>query len=197
MTGAVAWVDRELSPGRHFAIGHSFGGQTLGMIENADRIDAMVSVSAQSGYWAVQGGREPLKVRLIVTVVMPALSRLMGYFPWHWFASGADLPRGVALEWARWCRDPKYLLGDETLPLERYRSFSAPVLAYSIDDDDWGTRTAVDDMMRAYPSVTRQHIRPADYKLTRLGHTGFFRQGSEPIWRDVIEWLDQTKTGRS
>jgi predicted alpha/beta hydrolase len=78
MTAMVDWVGRELSPARLFAIGHSFGGQTLGMIENAGSIDAMVGVSAQSGYWGVQGGREPPKVRFIVTAVIPVLSHLVG-----------------------------------------------------------------------------------------------------------------------
>jgi predicted alpha/beta hydrolase len=190
MTAMVDWVSSELSPGRMFAIGHSFGGQALGLIENASRIDAMVGVSAQSGYWAVQGGREPARVRVIVTVLIPLLSRLVGYFPWSWFASGADLPKHVALEWAGWCRQPNYLLDDESLPLERYARFNAPVLAYSIEDDDWGTRRAVDAMMRAYPEVTRRHIAPADYGLPRLEHMGFFRDGSQPIWQQVVEWLD-------
>ncbi len=192
MTAVVDWIDRALSPQRLFAIGHSFGGQTLGMIDNAMLIDAMVGVSAQSGYWGVQGGREPPRVRFIVTVAIPILSHLVGYFPWRWFASGADLPKGVALEWARWCRSPNYLLDDDSLPLQNYQSFTAPILAYSIDDDDWGTARAVDDMMRAYPTVTRRHLVPAAHGLQRLGHLGFFREGSEPIWRETIEWLDAT-----
>ncbi|MGH8165763.1 MAG: alpha/beta hydrolase family protein, partial [Woeseiaceae bacterium] len=192
MTAAVDWVVRELAPARLFVVGHSFGGQTPGMLENANRIDAMVNVSAQSGYWAVQGGREPLKVRFLMTVLMPLFSRLLGYFPWSLFVPGEDLPKNVALEWARWGRQPNYLLDDKSLPLERYRTFTAPVLAYSIDDDNWGTRRAVDDMMRAYVNVTRRHIGPADYGLERLQHMGFFREGSEPIWREAIEWLEAT-----
>ena len=190
MTAAVDWIGRELAPKRFFAVGHSFGGQTFGMVENAANVDAMVGVSAQSGHWRLQGGREPWRVRLIVTVVIPLLSRLFGFFPWSWFARGEDLPKGVALEWAGWCRSRNYLLDDETLPLERYRRFEAPVLAYSIEDDDWGTRRAVDEMMRAYGKVTRRHVAPGDYGLARLGHTGFFREGAEPLWREMVKWLE-------
>lgn len=191
MAAVVDWIAGEIVPRRLFAVGHSFGGQALGMIDNARRIDAMVGVSAQSGYWAAQGGNEPLKVCLIVTVVIPLLARVVGYFPWSWFARGADLPKHVALEWAGWCRNPNYLLDDKSLPLERYRAFTAPVLAYSIEDDDWGTRRAVDDMMRAYSNVTRRHISAADYGVTRLQHMGFFREGAEPIWQETIAWLER------
>lgn len=191
MTAMIDWITSEIAPQRLFVVGHSFGGQAVGMLGNGSRIDAVVGVSAQSGHWAVQGGNEPVKVRIIVTVLIPLLARLFGYFPWSRFARGEDLPKGVALEWAGWCRDPDYLLGDATLPLDRYGSFAAPVLAYSVEDDDWGTRRAVDDMMRAYANVTRRHLRPSDYGLARLQHMGYFREGSEPIWQEAIQWLDE------
>ena len=186
----IEWVSSEFRPRRLFAVGHSFGGQGIGLIERPQRITAMVGVSAQSGYWGVQGGAEKYRARFAVTVLIPILTRLFGYFPWSRFAAGEDLPAGVALEWARWCRDRNYLLGDETLPLGRYDAFAAPILAYSIEDDDWGTAPAVDDMMRAYRDVTRRHLVPADYGLEKIGHMGFFRSGSEAIWDEVIAWLE-------
>jgi predicted alpha/beta hydrolase len=191
MTAMVDWISSQLSPERLFVVGHSFGGQSVGMLENAHRVDGVVGVSAQSGHWAVQGGSEPVKVRIIVTVLIPLFARLFGYFPWSRFARGEDLPKGVALEWAAWCRNRNYLLDDPTLPLERYRTFAAPILAYSIEDDDWGTSRAVDEMMRAYLHVTRRHLRPSDYGLPRLQHMGYFREGSERLWQEAIEWLDE------
>ncbi|HEX2139519.1 MAG TPA: hypothetical protein VHG33_07400 [Woeseiaceae bacterium] len=37
------------------------------------------------------------------------------------------------------------------------------------------------------------HIAPPDYGLNALGHTGFFREGAEPLWRKLIEWLEAVK----
>jgi predicted alpha/beta hydrolase len=191
MQALVDWLSSEFQPGRIFSVGHSFGGQGIGLLERPQRLTAAVGVSAQSGYWGVQGGSEKYRARFAVTILIPVLVRLFGYFPWSRFAPGENLPGGVALEWARWCRDRDYLLGDETLPLERYDAFDAPILSYSIDDDDWGTPCAVDAMMRAYPRVTRRHLVPADYGLEKIGHMGFFRQGSEAIWDEVIGWLEE------
>ena len=190
MQAVIDWLSSQFRPRRLFAVGHSFGGQGIGLIATPQRITGMVGVSAQSGYWGVQGGAEKHRARFAVTVLIPVLTRLFGYFPWSRFAAGEDLPAGVALEWARWCRNRDYLLGDETLPLSRYEAFDAPVLAYSIEDDDWGTPRAVDDLMRAYANVTRRHLVPADYGLDKLGHMGFFRKGSEPIWDEAIAWLE-------
>lgn len=192
MPAVIDWLSSEFRPRRIFAVGHSFGGQGIGLLERPERITAMVGISAQSGYWGVQGGAERYRAWFAVTVMIPVLARVFGYFPWSTFAAGEDLPKGIALEWARWCRDRDYLLGDETLPLERYHRFGAPILAYSIEDDDWGTARAVDAMMRAYSRVTRRHLVPADYGLAKIGHMGFFRRGSEPIWDEVIEWLEST-----
>ncbi len=189
MEGVIDWTIEEFGPDRLFLVGHSVGGQLAGMLTHPERINAMVTMSAQSGHWRLQGGAQRLAVLLHAYVTLPALSALIGYMPWRW-VGGEDLPKGVAQEWGRWCRDPNYLLGDPTLPLDRYARFEAPVLAYSIDDDNWGTAAAVNAMVGAYPNVTRRHVSPRDIDRQSIGHFGFFRTGSEPLWSDVIDWLD-------
>ena len=134
MQGVLDWISDEYAPTTLFAVGHSVGGQVTGMLTGADRITAMATVSAQSGYWGLQGDGEVAKMRIAAHFVMPPVTRLFGYFPWSKFSSAQDLPKDAALQWASWCRDPDYILGDDALPLERYQDFTAPVLAYSIDD---------------------------------------------------------------
>jgi len=190
MAGVIDWVRNEYRPERLFHVGHSVGGQVAGMLDNSDAIDGMITLSAQSGYWGVQGGEQKLVVAVHVHVTLPLLSHLVGYMPWSWLGPAEDLPKGVALEWCRWCRNPRYLLGDDSLPLERFADFQAPVLAYSIDDDKWGTRRAVDQMMSAYPNVERRHVVPTEHGLPSLGHFGYFRPAARPLWAEGIAWLD-------
>ncbi len=188
MTGILDWVRTHKKPTRLHLIGHSFGGQTAGLLEKTDDIHSMLTLSAQSGYWRLQGGEQKYTVLMHTWVTLPVLCRLMGYMPWSWFGA-EDLPGGVALEWAGWCRNRRYLLGDNTLPLERFESFNAPVMAYSIDDDKWGTARSVDTMMQAYPNLHRRHISPKEKNLKSLGHFGFFRSQSEPFWEEAVAWL--------
>ena len=189
MNGVTDWVRSNNPNARLFMVGHSVGGQVAGMIEDSSPISALLSVSAQSGYWKLQGGEQKVTVAFHVHVTFPVFVATLGYMPWSWFGTAEDLPGGVAREWAGWCRNPGYLSGDPSLPLDRYQRFEAPVLAYSVADDKWGTARSVDAMSAAYPSVERRHIAPADYGRERLGHFGYFRAGGDDLWADGIAWL--------
>ena len=190
MAGVVDWVGAELAPERLFFVGHSVGGQVAGLLDNGASIDGMITMSAQSGYWRLQGAEQKLVVGFHMHVTFPMLTRLFGYLPMKRAGAGEDIPKGVALEWARWCRSRHYLLDDETLPLERYQQFQAPVLAYSVGDDKWGTPRAVDAMMSAYPNLQRRHINPKEVGLDSIGHFGYFRESARDLWHDAIDWFD-------
>lgn len=189
MDGVIDWVHESRSPRRVFLIGHSFGGQVAGLLANGGSVDGMVTMSSQSGHWRQQGGEQKAMVFLHTHVTLPVLSHVFGYMPWSKVGAAEDLPKDAALEWAGWCRNPRYLLDDQSLPLERYQSFDAPVLAYSIDDDKWGTAASVDAMMGAYPNLERRHVLPRDVGLERLGHFGFFRPKASALWDEPIDWL--------
>ena len=190
MAGVVDWVQASYQPQRLFMIGHSYGGQMPGILPNADAIDAMITLAAQSGYWGLQGGNRKYSAVFHIYITIPLLCRLYGYMPWSKFGSAEDLPKGAALEWAQWCRYPDYFLEDPTLPLDRYQAFQTPVLAYSFDDDNWGTAPSVDAMMKVYSSLTRRHIVPAEVGLDSIKHFGFFRPKAKGIWQEAIDWLE-------
>jgi predicted alpha/beta hydrolase len=187
--GALQWMAAELGSASTYLLGHSLGGQVAGLNSGVAPINAMITVSSQSGYWRHQGGSEPLKVLFHVSVSFPILCALFGYLPWSKIGRGCDLPKGAALQWASWCRHPKYLFSDATLPLENYQHFEAPILAYSIDDDDWGTARSVDALMSNYPNVERRHLVPHELGFDKLGHMGYFRSGREVLWGRALEWL--------
>ena len=189
MQGVLDHVLAELDPEVLFFVGHSAGGQQAGMLIGAERITAMATMSSQSGYWGLQATGEELKTRIQVSAVLPLLAQLFGYFPWSKFGSAQDLPKDAAIQWARWCRHPDYILGDDSLPLERYGDFGAPVLAYSVDDDVWGTAKSVDAMMSVYPNVEFEHLVPDELGLPSMGHFGFFRPKFQPLWVQTLEWL--------
>src|SRR5690606_24468329 len=125
-------------------LGHSFGGQAIGIAPTAHRVDAVVLVASQSG-WV---GHWPLRRRpameLIWRVLVPIASNLAGFMPGK-LGLGEDVPARVAQQWARWCTTPGYVTG--VLPAERlhFGDVAAPVLAWSFSDDDYAPRGSIDE----------------------------------------------------
>ena len=178
-----------LSRGRAFAVGHSVGGQILGMAPRASQLSALALVAAQSGWWRWWRGLRRLLMLSLWYGTVPLIAHLLGKMPMRAFGAGEDLPRGVALQWARWCRSRSYLLRDATP--ESYAAVRAPLLAISIADDPLAPRAAVDWLAGLYGATSRDrvHLAPADAGLRAIGHFGFFREASAPAWPRVSDFL--------
>ncbi|HEX9396574.1 MAG TPA: alpha/beta fold hydrolase [Burkholderiales bacterium] len=176
-----------------FVAGHSFGGQAIGLLPAANEVAAAFMVGSQSGYWR----NWPLLGRAWMWpashVVLPVVSRLQGYFPSSRLGFGEDLPKGVAIEWARWCRNPTYLVGD--LGVEAaYARVTAPLRAYAISDDAFAPAGAVQALLDLYPASRSElkRVRPGDVGAKRIGHFGFFRDRfRDTLWRDATDWLEK------
>src|SRR5262245_21398762 len=191
--GVLAWVARE-RPGLPVAVvGHSFGGQALGLLPSTGGLAGVLRVGGRSGYWGHWPGAQRLGLLALWYLGMPAASHLLGYFPSSRLGMGEDLPAGVALEWARWGRRRDYVAGAEQ---GRWRAgFDAlrgPLRAYSFSDDGLAPRAAVQGLLSFFRNATveHRHLRPADVGVSRVGHWGFFREGfRDTLWRESAGWL--------
>ena len=188
LAGAIDWAGRRHPGDRVVAVGHSFGGQAMGLAPNANRLGALVTVASQSGYWGLWPRPARWRYALLWYAAMPLATRLFGYFPARLFGLGEDLPAGVALQWARWCRRPSYM-GDAWAG---HRAITAPLLAYSFDDDPFAPLDAAAEFYSRFGSHERRHrhLTPAEAGTDRVGHWGFFREGRMPaLWSEAAEWL--------
>jgi predicted alpha/beta hydrolase len=168
-------------------VGHSFGGQAFGLAPSATALASLVTVASQSGYVGHWPPASRAVLRLLWRGVMPGVSHAVGYWPGRALRTGEDLPRGVALEWARWCMSADYH-GE----FAAYARLRAPLLGYSVEDDWIAPIRAVDALHRAFAGcrVTRRHLTPAQFGVSRLGHFGLFREPAAlPVWEEIAEWL--------
>ncbi|MCP3059111.1 alpha/beta fold hydrolase [Myxococcus sp. K38C18041901] len=189
LAGAIAAV-RERFPGRRLLlVGHSVGGQLLGLAENAREVSALLTVAAGSGYYKLFPQR--LRMALNWRVLTPTLTRAFGMLP-GWAGTVEDLPAGVARQWARWCLDPQYLLSEGGEPRrESYASLYLPVRAYSFSDDPIASKAAVEHLLGFYADALVDHRRVTPKQAGHpIGHFGFFREGSRAsLWEEAVEWL--------
>ncbi len=190
---AAEFLRQHFPEARICMIGHSFGGQALGLLPRAEDIAAAVTIGAQQGYWRNWPAKQQVRLAAIWYVAMPLTVALRGHVPGR-MLGGEPLPRGVALDWARWCRTPHYMSDDNGKPLQSLnRRVRAPIRMISFADDvDFGPRRGVDALARTYAGarIERQHIAPGDWGLPRIGHFGFFKRDMpQERWAEMAEWL--------
>ncbi len=193
-------------PGRPITVvGHSFGGQCLGLLKNHDRISRVLLVGSQSAYIGNYPARRWLSMVLLWYFAVPLSTRIRGYFPARRFGLGENLPAGVAREWARWCRQRNYLLDDVGPDLPGYfDQFAAPILAYKISDDSYASGRSVDELLAWYrrAPIEVRSITPQDFGVPAIGHFGAFRETfRDTLWQELASWAlgvkELKKTGRA
>src|SRR5690606_11336008 len=177
-------------------VGHSVGGHFLGFMANQDRIDRHAFVSVGTGWW---GGhhRTYNPVELFFWFVLgPRHIRRHGHVKSGGWWRGTDLPRGVFETWKRWCLKPAYFLDELAqgrLEPQHFAEVKAPIRSWIFTDDPIATPGTGARLMRAYPKAAADIVvrRAGDYGVKRIGHEGAFRKGMEPLWEEILVWLDR------
>lgn len=174
------------------AVGHSFGGQALGLVPNNSEISRALFVAAQAGYWRLFHSPEKYRVYAMLRLIGGPLARIVGYVPGK-LGIGEDLPRDVFLEWTGWVMRERYFFDDATLgALKNFSRYRGALRAICLTDDPWATPAAVDLLCSGFTGTTAERIdiRPADAGAAKIGHFGFFRpEHRDTLWRDAAEWL--------
>lgn len=197
LAGVIDWMGARHPKVPLLLVGHSVGGQILGLTPKSDRLAAALFIAAQSGYWKRWAPRHRPRMLLLWYFLIPVVSRVIGYTPMGKITGGEDLPLGVALEWARWGRHPRYLRGyhgnAEGDDGTRYRDFRRPLHAIAFTDDElFAPRHAVEQLLTFYgkgPENVRS-ITPAEGGAKAIGHFGFFKDKfRETLWPQARDWL--------
>ena len=110
LAGAIAYFKREQMP--LFMVGHSYGGQALGLAPNHAQVTALYCFGTGAGWHGYMPLKEKIKVQFVWNLIFPPMVALAGYLPWSKLNMGADLPLGVYQEWRKWCKNPTYFFGD-------------------------------------------------------------------------------------
>ena len=113
-----------------------------------------------------------------------------------------DLPRGVVLQWRRWCLNPRYHVGAEgeaRARAVRRRALSGRrALDHRRRADDRARHARADRLLRQRAAPSCERIAPADVAARRIGHFGFFRDAvrSPTLWARVTAgWLPEFHSG--
>ncbi len=176
-------------------LGHSVGGQFLGLLRNHALARAHVQVATSTGFWRWESAPFKYLAWWFWRVHGPLMLALKGYIPTGGGWAGLPLPRGVYEEWRRWCLRPEHFGPDlDTYLADNYfADIRAPLLTVGFTDDPIATPRTVEALNRFFPNVQRESrwFTPAEAGSKRIGHEGFFAsRHRDTLWRPVIDWID-------
>lgn len=196
VTAAVMWMRERYQALPLAYVGHSFGGQALGLIPNNIEVSRALLVASQAATWRLMASPERYRVYVAMNFVLLPLTRVLGYAP-GWAGLGMDLPKGVFEQWTSWVNSPRYLFDDTKLDaLKNFATFKGALRALCIADDTWATRPAIELLCSGFTAAKPEviSITPDDAGVKKIGHFGFFRpEHRETLWRGAAEWLEASE----
>jgi predicted alpha/beta hydrolase len=198
--GAIAWMRERYPSSEIVGIAHSIGALLVGGAQNSSEQARLVLIGSHTGYYGDYHERYRWPMTVVWHALMPAITRLVGYFPARRLGLGEDIPAKIALQWAG-RRSPE-LRPTGTGPgyeriqmlLDRCAALQRPALLVSISDDAFATTMGTKRLMAYYPRLfPLQHLQftPAEAGVRRIGHFGFFaRRAGAALWPRLLAQLE-------
>jgi predicted alpha/beta hydrolase len=199
-TAGIAWLQQRFPGAEIVGIAHSIGALLAGGARNAPQQAQLVLIGGHTAYCGDYRERYRLPMTLFWHGLMPAVTRVVGYFPASRLQLGDDIPGGVAMQWA--ARRSPELRPKGSAPqhrrihqlLDRCAELQRPAMLVSISDDAFTGAAGTKRLLSYYPRLfPLQHVlfTPAEAGARRLGHFGFFRrEGGSTLWPRFLKRLE-------
>jgi predicted alpha/beta hydrolase len=176
-------------------IGHSIGGQLLGLIPNHKILKGMIMINCSTGTWWNHRFPYQLKSYFFFNILTPLTVPFVGYLPAKKLRIMEDLPAALILEWREWCNSENYLFDflGKSIAHNAYDDIKLPIKAYWTTDDPIANAVTVPALLRHFrkADIMTEAIRPADYGVKSIAHFGLFsRKFKNHFWIKIVNDLD-------
>jgi len=174
-------------------IGHSFGGNSLGLSPMANSYDAYVTIAAPYAYWKYFDKSYQPAMLWAFYIVIPFFTALFGYFPSNVKQLGENLQKGVARDWKSFITHPDSMLEVANRNSNYYDTIDKKMLMISFSDDKMSSGKAVDVLAnRAYPNADVERMYIEADESAPVGHLRFFKERfKDDLWPVPLQWIDE------
>ena len=192
-------LQAEFPDSSYHLIGHSAGGQLIGLMANHADLSSVVNVACSSGRIKNMDMPYKAKAMAFMDAFIPASNLALGYTPADKIGMGEPLPRGVSRQWRQWCNGAGYIktaFGD-TVHTHFYDDISLPALWLNFTDDDIANSQNVDDMLRVFPKMhaEKRMMTPSEFGLDEIGHMKYFSSKTHvkapQLWQLAVDWINE------
>ncbi|GFD81196.1 alpha/beta hydrolase [Tenacibaculum sp. Mcav3-52] len=170
-------------------LGHSIGGQLIGLAKSSPKFDKIILLAAQSGYWRFWEGINKFKMWFNWYILFPSILNLFGYLKSKKLSGMENLPKNVANQWKNWGKKSDYMQGDKSIVLKYYDKIKFDISAFCIEDDDFAPQKAVEWMTSQYQNsnIKSTILKPSDFGVEKIGHFGVFKNKFKAtIWKTLL-----------
>ena len=178
-------------------IGHSAGGQLVGLMHNAKEISSIFNFASSSGQLKNMKMPYVFKAHFFMNVFIPLSNLLFGHTKSQLLGMGEPLPKMVARQWRDWCNGQGYVKTafGKTVNSHLYDELTTPSLWVNASDDDIAIDKNVADMLSVFKNIKAETLtlNPQESGLNEIGHMKFFSRKAEPLWHHVINWLEKQR----
>jgi predicted alpha/beta hydrolase len=191
MSGVFDWVLSNFPNQKKIIVAHSMGGQMIGLMDNHKKIDQLFFIASSTGYWRDMSSPYKWMPAFYWYIMIPIHTKLFGYVNAMKIKQGENLPKGVALEWRKWCTNPDYFEPEfgKTLNPIFFDQITTPIKSMQIQDDPLANKTTANKLLKYFKNakIEVEEINPKNYGVEKIGHTGFFsRKFKKSLWTKVM-----------
>jgi predicted alpha/beta hydrolase len=183
---ALDWLVRRTGREQVLLIGHSAGGQMMGLLPNHRHVSRVVGVATSTGWLSGMRTGFRLKAYFGLRMAVPIGALIKGYAPTAALGLGEDLPAQVGIQWGQWCAAGGYATNAvKDKPQQDFHDeIRIPITVFHATDDDIANPTTVADLMRTFPAARKQvrRIAPREHGLKSIGHIDWFRSSHQALW---------------
>lgn len=195
MPAALTMLQSAFPQTQYHLVGHSAGGQLVGLMPNAKELTSMYNFACSSG--SLKNMKMPYfaKAHFFMNLFIPLNNLLFGHTKSQLLGMGEPLPKAVAQQWREWCNGQGYVKTafGKTITNHLYDELAIPSMWVNATDDDIANDENVADMIAVYTKLKTETLTlsPQEYGLTEIGHMKFFSRKSRPLWQHVLNWFEK------
>ncbi len=190
LPAAIDFLLKKTQADKVLLLGHSAGGQLLGLAHNFAKVEKVIAIAGSSGNVKGLSGRTKLMAPVMFNLIFPISSRFKGYAATKMLGMGENLPKGVGAQWREFCSKPGYVINalGKTVDVDYHDAIRCPIISIHATDDEIATEHNVKDFLRIYPNAKTDYIslEPKALQHKAIGHMLMFKSSHQNIW-SVIE----------
>lgn len=192
-TEVLEYLKKAFPDVQYHLVGHSAGGQLVGLMHNWKTLSSMFNVGCSSG--SIRNLSYPFKFRALyfMKFFIRVNNLLLGYTRTDWVGLGEPLPKKVAAQWSSWCSGQGYVKTafGKTISQHWYDEVDLPSIWLNAPDDEIANDANVDDMIAVHTKLKPERLKlePSAYGLKEIGHMKFFSRKSKVLWPIALDWL--------